>query len=448
MKSIVRVAAGIVALAGIVGVPTTASAQIGQRSFQGLFGGSGYDPEVRHSLEFNMSVTEAYDDDAPGQFVGNTTDFLVSGYSTVLEGNGQYRWRSNRFEFGATGTSVLRYYNAFDNFRSSTHVGALGFTWKLTPTSQFFANQAVSYSPSYLYQLFPVDSSIDPGEAPPAGEDYQIVDSVSMNYNTDLRWTQQMGARNTFAVTGYFNYTDFQNDQPQPGELVFDDLRSYVARGDFTRHFNRRLSLIAGYFYRQGDYAYSTGPETTEHGVEGGLDYNRALSSTRSAFLGFRLAVSTVDGTGLVTPTGFASNRLNLVSGSVNAGYQFGRSWGLTGNYRRGIDYVAGFVQPVLSDGVSINLAGSLSSRLELLTSFGYSNGDSALFDETFPFDTYTGQASLRYGLTKAIACSIEYLYYYYRFEDNTPLPDGIPLGLERNGFRAGLTVWVPAFKR
>ena len=106
MKSIVRVAAGIVALAGIVGVPTTASAQIGQRSFQGLFGGSGYDPKVRHSLEFNMSVTEAYDDDAPGQFVGNTTDFLVSGYSTVLEGNGQYRWRSNRFEFGATGTSV------------------------------------------------------------------------------------------------------------------------------------------------------------------------------------------------------------------------------------------------------------------------------------------------------------------------------------------------------
>ena len=68
-----------------------------------------------------------------------------------------------------------------------------------------------------------------------------------------------------------------------------------------------------------------------------------------------------------------------------------------TGNYRRGIDYVAGFVQPVLSDGVSINLAGSLSSRLELLTSFGYSNGDSALFDETFPSTrTRAGEFALR----------------------------------------------------
>ena len=89
MKSLVRVAAGIVML-GILGMPTAAHAQIGQRSYQGLFGGSGYDPKVRHSLEFNMAVTEAYDDDVPGQFVGNVNDFLVSGYSTVLEGNAQY----------------------------------------------------------------------------------------------------------------------------------------------------------------------------------------------------------------------------------------------------------------------------------------------------------------------------------------------------------------------
>jgi hypothetical protein len=445
MRSLVRIAAGVVTL-GILGMPTAAFAQMGQRSYQGLFGGSGYDPKVRHSLEFNMAVTEAYDDDAPGQFVGNVNDFLVSGFSTVLEGNGQYKWRNNRVELGASGTSVLRYYNEFDNFRSATHSGAFGFSAKLTPTSDFFANQSVSYSPSYFYQLFPTDPNLDPGETPPAGEDYQVVDSVSMYYNTDLRWSQRIGARNTFGVTGNFNYTDFMDDEPVAGQTVFDDLRSYTLRADYTRNFNRRLGLIAAYFYRQGDYAYSTGPETKEHGVEGGLDYNRALSATRGAFVGFRVAVSTVDGTGLVTPEGFDSGSVTLVSGSVNLGYQFGRSWSVTGHYRRGVDYVAGFVQPVLSDGVSVNLAGSLTSRLEFLTSFGYSNGDSALFDQTFPFDTYTGQSSLRYALTKSIACSFEYLYYYYRFAEATP--PGVPQGLERNGVRAGLTVWVPAFRR
>jgi len=109
---------------------------------------------------------------------------------------------------------------------------------------------------------------------------------------------------------------------------------------------------------------------------------------------------------------------------------------------------VPGFGQPVVSDGLTVGLSGTFTERMELSTSFGYSNGDSALLEERFPFDTYTGQAMVRYGLTKTIAATFEYIYYYYRFGDNTPLPVGVPQGLERNGIRAGLTVWVPAFRK
>ena len=447
MKASVRFAIGTIAIAGILGMPVPASAQLGQRSFQGLFSGTGHDPDVRHSLEFGATVTEAYDDDAPGEFVGNPTDFLVSGYSTVVDVNGRYKWRNNRFEFAANGTSVLRYYNAFDNFRSSTHVGAVGFSAKLSGSSEVFANQSIAYSPSHLYSLFPVDPLIDPGDAPPAGEDFRVVDSVSTTYNTDLRFAQKLSPRNELAFSANANYTDFQDDQPTPGQVAYDDLRSYVLRGDFTRSFNRRLAMVAGYFYRQGDYANSTGEETSEHGVEGGLDYKRPISSTRSAFFGFRLAASTLDGQ-VLTPTGFQANTQSLFSGSVNAGYQFGRSWGMNANFRRGVDFVPGFAQPVVSDGLSVGLSGTFTDRMELTTSFGYSNGDSALLEERFPFDTYTGQAMVRYGLTKTIAATFEYIYYYYRFGDNTPLPVGVPQGLERNGIRAGLSVWVPAFRK
>ena len=150
----------------------------------------------------------------------------------------------------------------------------------------------------------------------------------------------------------------------------------------------------------------------------------------------------------VLTPTGFQANTQSLFSGSVNAGYQFGRSWGMHANFRRGVDFVPGFAQPVVSDGLSVGLSGTVTDRMELSTSFGYSNGDSALLEERFPFNTYTGQAMVRYGLTKTIAATVEYIYYYYRFGDNTPLPVGVPQGLERNGIRAGLSVWVPAFRR
>ena len=170
-------------------------------------------------------------------------------------------------------------------------------------------------------------------------------------------------------------------------------------------------------------------------------------SATRSAFIGFRLAGSTIDGQ-VITPTGLAPAEQNLFSGSVNAGYQFGRSWAVSGNYRRGVDFVPGFFQPVVSDGLTVGLSGALTSRWDVSTSFGYSSGDSALVDQTFPFRTYTGQLTTRYGLGKMLAATADYIYYYYRFDDGTPLPPGVPQGLERNGVRAGLTVWVPAFRR
>ena len=421
--------------------PMPASAQVGQRSYQGLFGGSGYDPNVHHSLEFGFTLTEAYDDDAPGEFFGNPSELLVSGYSTMLEGTGEYRWRPGRTEIGASATSVMRYYSATEEFRSTAFVGAAGVSAQLTPSSKIFLNQTVNYSPSYLYNLFPFNPVIDPGDAPPSGEDYQVIDIASYTYNTDLSLSHRLSARSSFTVTANHSYTDFGDDQ-----TLFFDLRSTGIRGDFTRSFSRRLSMLAGYYFRAGDYSES--PDTTEHGVEVGLDYTRPLSSTRSAIFGFRVGGSNVEGAQLEGATGTETVSYSLMSGSVNAGYQFGRSWRADGFYRRAIDYVPGFPDPVLTDGLTASVSGGLTPRLELSTSVGYSNGDSAFYQQKLPFDTFTVNANLRYGLSKTVAVYFEYLYYKYRFEDRTTMPEGVPAGLERNGVRAGLTLWMPAFRK
>lgn len=424
-------------------VPTAASAQaaVGRRAYQGLFGGDGYDSRYRNSLEFGFAVTEAYDDDAPGEFFGNPGDALVSGYSTVLEGSGEYRWKGQRVEIGASAHSVMRYFNIDDTLRSSNHVAAVGLSAELTRSSTLFFNQSAIYSPSYLYGLFPLAPTIDPGEAPPVSSNYQVIDIASYSYNSDLSFTQRLSARNAVRASVNYNHTDFPDDQS-----IYFDLVSHGFRSDFTRDFSRRLSMVAGYRFQAGDYSAS--PDTTEHGIEAGLDYTRPISATRSALIGFRIGASNLEGAQVETPTGTTTENYTLMSATVNGGFQFGRSWRADATFRRGIDYVPGFPDPIVTDGFTTQVTGAFTERLYLTTSLAYSTGDSALFDQSFPFDTYTAQTRLHIALNNTIACSVEYIYYQYNFAEATTLPEGVPSSLERNGLRAGLTVWIPAFRR
>jgi hypothetical protein len=65
-------------------------------------------------------------------------------------------------------------------------------------------------------------------------------------------------------------------------------------------------------------------------------------------------------------------------------------------------------------------------------------------------FDTFTVDVKARVAITRTIATYYEYLYYYYDFRGNTLLllGPGVPPGLKRNGVRAGLTLWMPAYRR
>ena len=64
-------------------------------------------------------------------------------------------------------------------------------------------------------------------------------------------------------------------------------------------------------------------------------------------------------------------------------------------------------------------------------------------------FDSYVGSVRLRYGLTRIAAPFVEYLYYFYDFRGGAQqLPADVPSRLERNGIRAGLTLWIPLLRR
>ena len=185
----------------------------------------------------------------------------------------------------------------------------------------------------------------------------------------------------------------------------------------------------------------------TDHGVDVGIDYSRKLSATRRMILGFSVGSSRMS-----TPTTAASetagSRFVQMTGDVAIDYQFSTSWAVRGRYRRGLEYIAPLGEPVLADGFTAELSGVLTSRLDVLATTRYSSGASALNRASQRFDTYGTEFRIRYALSRSWAVYGQYLYYFYDFQQGTPLPPGMPPGLERNGLRAGLTLWVPAVRK
>jgi hypothetical protein len=130
--------------------------------------------------------------------------------------------------------------------------------------------------------------------------------------------------------------------------------------------------------------------------------------------------------------------------GDASVTHQMGRTWSLQGAYHRGIGYIQGFEAPVFTDAYSAGATGFLSRRFDLAVSAAYSTGEGALTGTASQFTTYTGDARLRYAMTRIWATYVDYLFYYYHFNQNLATPVGLPPSLTRNGMRAGVTLWVP----
>jgi hypothetical protein len=407
-----------------------------------LFAGGDNHP-ARHKLNFSLSVVEANDSDVPAEGRGVfPTDTLLSGYSTLLMTNMDYGWQGSRVRFGITGASVMRYYSALESVQSVSYTVGVGASARLAGRTMLFANQSVAYLPSYLYGLFPRETVTSPGTPVPPAPDYAVTDTESYSYSTTVTLTRGLSRRSHVSATGEFQYTDFLHQTTrQP------DLHSESVRAEYSRNLARKLALRVGYRYRSGTFGYGSAlglaPDlsATEHGPDIGLTYTRPVSATRQIALGFNAGSSAVSLPGLSTGDSYRPY------GELTVAWQFSRAWQVRGTGRRGLEYVAGLSAPVFVDSVVAELAGLLHPRLNVFTSARYSSGASALSNRVQPFDSYSGDFQIRFALNRELSFYGGYLYYFYDFQ-GTGLAPGIPPSLERNGVRAGLTVWVPALRR
>jgi hypothetical protein len=222
-------------------------------------------------------------------------------------------------------------------------------------------------------------------------------------------------------------------------------------RTEYSRNFSRNSAFKVAYRFQRGDVGQTGFGKSNEHGFDAGVTTSHPLSATRRATFSFSLG-SSAAGVPDNLVTGIVDTHLSTVyrvSADVTAGYQFNRTWQTTASYRRGLDYVPSLTAPVFADSVSALLSGLFTSRVDFALNGGYSNGKSALRSAS-TYVTYTGDVRLRYALTRHWAVFTEYLYYFYDFSEASVLllPPGTSPRLQRNGVRAGLTLWAPVLGR
>jgi len=436
----------LVAIALLIGATGSAFSQDipVTRPPQGIFGGIRPDARATKRLDFGVSLVEAYDDDVP-QAVQETIDpsgLQTEGFSTLLNATASYSWRRQQTEVGANLASSVRHYSELQEVRSMGQSAGLGVSTELPGAVKLFVNQAASYSPTYIYALLPADTNITVGDARTTSPDFTVNDLESYLYQTSASLQKTFSPRRNLTVGGDYGYTDRLNES-----ALWRDIDSYGARGMYSEKVGRNTALTGELRYRSGEFGYGGDGTTTEVATNIGVDYSRRLSATRRLSLRANVGVSASDLPESTTHVvGF--QRQYRTIGETTLIYQFGRSWQMRTDVRRGVEYLADLPEPVFANGLGIGVDGLLSQRVDFAASVGYSSGASILTQNSLEYDTYAGNAKVRYALNRTLALYVQYLYYYYVFRGNSALLAGIPSGLERNGARAGLTLWLPVLRK
>lgn len=440
--NLLRVCVAAVA-AALWAMPASAQPAISSRPFRGLFGGIAPDRQARERLEFTLSVGEGYDDDVFFELRRGTLRSAggTRGFYSMLAATGEYDKHGQRVRFAASASAMLRYYNQLSEVKTLGQTAGLGVSTAISRRTTFTVNQTVAYSPSYLYSLFPVVQSPDLGEGAPAAPDYATANLASYSYGTRAELRQALASRGAVFANANFRYLDYVHGNPLRRNAL-----TYGAGAGFSRGVAQHSSFTTRYRYRVSDLTYRAAT-TTEHGISMGFDYGRALSSVRSVDLRFDIGASTIDFPEIEGDPVHSGRRSRLTGGAA-VGYRFNRTWWLRGTYSRDVEYLTEVPQPLFTSGGTASVTGLFTRRLDFLAAGGYARGTSALYRGYLPFETYTANLQLRYALSSALAAHAEYLYYFYNFRGVSPLPLTLPPEFERQGVRAGITLWLSPLQR
>jgi len=136
-----------------------------------------------------------------------------------------------------------------------------------------------------------------------------------------------------------------------------------------------------------------------------------------------------------------------MPSGHGTVRMDVGRTWAVSGDYRRSASALPGVsLETFSTDAMNLRADGMMGRRLTSAFALSYANGRSNIGLDLGRYRSYSATAQMQYGLSRCCAMSVNYDYYNYKLEGLVGLPTDLPRAYDRNAIRFGFTLWVPLY--
>lgn len=399
------------------------------QQFHGLFGPVEAELTRPRRLDATFSLYDAQDDNT---FLATDTDILdealqANRWYSGATGSVTYVRRPPHSLLTVSGASAARYYPDLGRVVSMRHSGGVALDMYPVRDWRLQISNNASFSPFYQVVLGASAGAIWAPEAAPPADDQSVSKQHAMQYGSLVGLSHSYSDRSALA----FNYGLHRTQ-------VFGlpaDSSSQRAGVLFTHALTRDIGLRIGYAYGVSSTAADpSAAPIRNNDLDLGVNYGRTFStSTRTSF-GFSTGstiVSSEDGRHFrVTGSGRLMRRLSPL-------------WTVQAVYDRGLQVPDGATRPFFSDTIGGSLNGYFNRRIGLRVQPNYSHGVVGLAGKTNAYDSVTSSVRLDVALTRRAAVYAEHFYYRYQFESAEGLPPLLTVGLNRQGFRMGLTLWA-----
>ncbi len=404
----------------------------------GLFGGTRSDVSGAGKLNFMFEFAEGVDSVSPVDVsVSGAPGLRTDGFSTLFGASSEYVRGGQRLEVAASASTAFKYYERLDRLDALSHSAGLGASLRLPKQGSLRVEQAAAYSPSYLYQLFPMPSPALGASIPP-NPDYQIAQTESYSYITKLALVFGSARGTQLTTSGEYSHTDFEHQS-----AVRPDLETYATGARISHSISRSGAFEVGYQYRTGEFGLDG--LTKEHRATIGGAYSPALSGSRRLTIRLNLgpAWMEVPEAAVANVSAGEVDRVYSLQADASVSYPFRPNWRATATYRRGMEYLAGLSEPVFSDGARAELTGLIARRVDVSALAGYATAASTLSRDAQKLRTYTGEVRIRYAVMRTFALYSEYLYYSYDQGGQTGLAPDLPSVFEQHSLRVGVALFI-----
>jgi hypothetical protein len=402
-----------------------------ERPYRGLFANGVGDTE--QLLTASGSIGTSWDKNVITDVDGRS--FLIGDGTGRFQGGAMtgsatlsYSLSRSRAAFGASAGTTARYYPRLSNQFIRREYASIGTSVVLG--AGFSARAGATYQPYSLGSMFPwlLEPRVD--EAAVVEEDFPTSTEHFASYSAGVGFTRRVSRRQTFSAT--YNY------RGRTASGVLDRFEGHSAGARLTRVLGRGLGLRLGYTYSEAHYHRREG-RFTDHHIDVGVDYSRALSFSRRTTLSF--------GTGTSAARSARAPLRYRATGMARLNHEIGRTWSAALSYSRGLQFVETWPEPVFADSASAMVGGLINRRAQLqmvaraLRGSGYSgrSGD---------VTSYGGAIALAVAVTRYINTGLTYNYYQHGFARGIALAPGFPHDFDGHTIRASVNVWAPLFQR